>query len=35
MVELTIFCRWEKDDTPVKSFLDNVPLKKADVRANI
>ena len=28
--ELSGFCRWEEDGTPVKCFLDIVPLKKAD-----
>ena len=28
-VEEFQFCHWEKDGTPVKSFLDIVPLKKA------
>ena len=27
--KLSVFCRWEEDGTPVKCFLDIVPLKKA------
>ena len=29
--ELSVFCRWEEDGTPVEYFLDIVPLKKAYV----
>ena len=28
--ELSVFCRWEEDGSPVEWFLDIVPLKKAD-----
>ena len=28
--ELSVFCRWVEDGTPVKCFLVIVPLKKAD-----
>ena len=28
--ELSVFCCWEEDGTPVECFLDIVPLKKTD-----
>ena len=28
--ELSVFCHWEEDGTPVECLLDIVPLKKAD-----
>ena len=31
--ELSVFCRWEEDGTPVECFLDNMPLKKADAES--
>ena len=31
--ELSVFCRWEEDGTPVECFLDIVPLKKADAES--
>ena len=31
--ELSVFCCWEEDGTPVKCFLDIVPLKKADAES--
>ena len=31
--ELSVFCRWEEDGTPVVCFLDIVPLKKADAES--
>ena len=31
--ELLFFCHWEEDGTPVKYFLDILPLKKADAES--
>ncbi len=31
--ELSVFCRWEENGKPVESFLDIVPLNKADAEA--
>ena len=31
--ELSVFCHREEDGTPVESFLDIVPLKKADAES--
>ena len=31
--ELSVFCHWEEDGTPVECFLDIVPLKKADAES--
>ena len=31
--ELSVFCRWEEDGTPVECFLDIVPLKKSDAES--
>ena len=31
--ELSVFCRWEEDGTPVECFLDIVPLKRADAES--
>ncbi len=31
--ELSVFCCWEEDGTPVECFLDIVPLKKADAES--
>ncbi len=31
--ELSVFCRWEGDGTPVKRFLDIVPLKKPNAES--
>ena len=31
--ELSVFCRWEEDGTPVECFLDIVPLKGADAES--
>ena len=33
MEELSVFCHWEEDGTPVECFLDIVPLKKADAKS--
>ena len=33
MEELSVFCHWEKDSTPVECFLDIVPLKKSDAES--
>ena len=31
--ELSVFCHWEEDGTPVECFLDIVPLKRADAES--
>ena len=31
--ELSVFCYWEEDGTPVECFLNIVPLKKADTES--
>ena len=31
--ELSVFCRWEEDGTPVQCHVDIVPLKKADAES--
>lgn len=31
--ELAIFCRWEENDSPVESFVELVPLTKADAES--
>ena len=33
--ELSVFCHWEEDGTPVECFLDIAPLKKADAESII
>ena len=33
MEELSVFCHWEEDGTPVECFWDIVPLKKADAES--
>ena len=31
--ELSAFCRWEEEGTPVECFLDTEPLNKADAES--
>ena len=31
--ELSVFCRWEESGVPVESFLEIVPLKKANAES--
>ena len=33
MEELSVFCCWEEDGTPVECFWDIVPLKEADAES--
>ena len=33
--ELSVFCHWEEDGTPVERYLDIVPLKNADAERHI